>query len=147
MFHVHKQSYSGAHDKFLCNGQIIAFTASCFRSKLHLDAIWNIHVWNWWKSWTCFLLTHGGWDKMAMILVEGILKHFCQWKCLNFDYDLLEIDNTPTLVQIINGLVANRQQGIIGIYDDLVYWCIYAWLSLNEWTILIWLTTNQHWFR
>ena len=63
--------------------------------------------------------------------------HFREWKLLYFDCNLTEVNSLGSNKQQAsissdNGLALNRQQAIILTHDDIVYWRIYASLSLDE---------------
>ena len=81
--------------------------------------------------------THLGRDKMNAILQTTFSNAFLEWKLFCFNQNC-----TETYSQVSNyqygsvgsdiGLALNRRQAIIWTKGGLVYWCIYASLSLNE---------------
>ena len=77
-------------------------------------------------------------DKMAAIL-QTSLNGFSQMKLYDFDWNLLEFVpwcpiNTIHIIGSDNGLAPTKRQAIIWTNDGLVWWGIYAFLSLNELT-------------
>ena len=77
-------------------------------------------------------LTHGGQDKMATILQTTISNAFC---CMEMFVG--PIYYKPSIIGSDNGFTLKRWQAIIWTNDDLVYWCKYVSLSLNEFSLAL----------
>ena len=65
--------------------------------------------------------------------------HFIEWKCLNSDWNFIEIcsegfNQQYPSIGSDDGLAPSRRQAIIWTNDGIVYWRIYTSLGLNELT-------------
>ena len=81
-----------------------------------------------------FLITRWGWDKMAATLADDTFKYkFVNEKFFLYKFHLsLFLRAQHSNISSDNVLAPSRQQTIIWTDDGIVYWRIYASLSLNE---------------